>query len=136
MIQSKKFLGTGWKFPVQLDEKTGRVATSSLEEDIKEAIGIILLTNIGERVMRPDFGSGAQDYVFESDSEEFISSVRHTVTEALMRFEPRIEDIDVQVRMRDHSKVEAEIAIGYRVRSNNNYFNLVYPFYLLEGVES
>lgn len=135
-MESKRFLGTGWKFPVQLDEKTGRVAMSTMEDDIKEAIRIILLTNIGERVMRPDFGSGAQEYVFESDSEEFIASVRNTVTDALTRHEPRISNIDVQVRMQGASKVEAVIQIGYTVRSSNNYFNLVYPFYLLEGVEA
>lgn len=135
-MESKRFLGTGWKFPVQLDEKTGRIAMSTMEEDIKEAIRIILLTNIGERVMRPDFGSNMQDYVFESDSVAFLTSVRNAVIDALTRHEPRITNIDVDVRMQGSSKAEAVISIGYTVRSSNNYFNLVYPFYLLEGVES
>lgn len=53
---AKDFLGTGWKFPVEVDEITGRIKMSSYEEDIQEAIGIILKTRKGERMMRPDFG--------------------------------------------------------------------------------
>jgi hypothetical protein len=44
---SKGFLGTGFKFPIQVDPNTGRMRTSSHEEDIKEAIGIILNTRKG-----------------------------------------------------------------------------------------
>ena len=50
---NKGFLGTGFKFPVQVDENTGRVKTSSFEEDIEESIRIILGTQPGERPMSP-----------------------------------------------------------------------------------
>ena len=41
---SKSFLGCGLKFPLQVDPKTGKLAMVSFEEDIKEAIGIIINT--------------------------------------------------------------------------------------------
>src|SRR5437763_625679 len=51
----KAFLGVGWTFPPQLTN-SGKVAEVAYEEDIRQAILIILGTNRGERLMRPDFG--------------------------------------------------------------------------------
>ena len=62
---SKSFLGTGWRFPITTDEGL-KIQTSSYEDNIKESIMIILGTRKGERVMRPDFGCGIHDMVFES----------------------------------------------------------------------
>ena len=61
---SKDFLGSGLKFPLQIDPRTGKLAMSSHEEDIKEAVRIIIHTSIGERVMRPEFGSNVAEYAF------------------------------------------------------------------------
>ena len=51
----KAFLGIGWAFAVCLN-KDGTITTAAYEEDIRQAIRIILGTNQGERVMRPRFG--------------------------------------------------------------------------------
>jgi len=53
----REFLGTGWKFPLTLDENNDFELVSE-EEKISEAIVIILSTVPGERVMRPEFGCG------------------------------------------------------------------------------
>ena len=63
-MNGKEFLGRGLKFPLQVDPRTGKLAMADQEEDIREAIGIILRTGRGERVMRPDFGSNTMDYAF------------------------------------------------------------------------
>ena len=63
-----RFLGRGWKFPVEVDAATGTIALSDGESDIRESIWIILSTAKGERVMRPDFGCGIHDLVFDSMS--------------------------------------------------------------------
>ncbi len=60
---NRKFLGVGWTFPIRVNAQ-GRFALSSYEEDVQEAIWIILSTARGERQMLPDFGCGIQDYVF------------------------------------------------------------------------
>src|SRR4051794_28111829 len=92
----KAFLGVGWAFP-PLETFDGDVATAAYEEDIREAVHIILGTAQGERVMRPDFGAGLHTLVFEPLSTTTMALVRHRVQEALVTWEPRIdlERVDV-----------------------------------------
>ena len=128
----KAFLGCGFKFPIQADENTGRIMTSSYEEDIKEAVRIILSTRKGERIRNPGFGCGIYDYAFGTLDFTTVSAIRHEVEKALVMWEPRIEDIEVTV---DAGQEEGVVLIGIRyvVRSTNNPFNLVFPYYLNEG---
>lgn len=128
----KEFLGAGWKFPARVDS-AGRISLSQYEEDIKEAIWIILSTAKGERVMRPEFGCGAHDLVFEPINAAMIRQVQTSVYEALITFEPRIEVLSVEVSDEEATLGRLLISIDYRVRSTNTVFNLVYPFYLKEG---
>ena len=51
------FLGTGMKFPPQINPATGRFAVSSEEESVKESVYLILMTQKTERFLRPEFGS-------------------------------------------------------------------------------
>ena len=125
------FLGKGWSFPVQLDD-TRRIAISRGEESIREAIWIILATAPGERVMRPDFGCGLHHLVFAVNEAATLGQVKKDVREALVRWEPRIEVLDVDTEVKGRGEVLL-INIHYRVRSTNNFFNLVYPFYLAVG---
>lgn len=129
--EDKAFLGQGWAFPIRLDE-TGEVALAAYEEDIRQAIQLILGTAPGERVMRPDFGAGLRALTFEPLNSTTAALVRHRVEQALITWESRIDRITV--------KITAEPALGrllldihYRVRATNIFYNLVYPFYLQEG---
>lgn len=131
---AQSFLGTGFTFPVQVDEITGRFQTSSYEDDIKEAISIIINTRPGERVMRPGFGCRIHDYLFESMSYSVISGMEAAVREALTIWEPRIVDTEVAIDGGSADSGVVYIRISYVVRSTNNPFNLVYPFYLNEGL--
>lgn len=129
---AKEFLGRGWKFPLSL-EVDGQIAVSEYEEDIREAIGIILGTSRGERVMRPDFGCGIHDFVFEVLNTSTQTLITNSVKEALTQWEPRIQLIEVKVSTENINEGKLMINIDYRVRSTNNSFNLVYPFYLGGG---
>jgi hypothetical protein len=126
----KSFLGQGWSFPAGLN-KTGDIALAADVEDIQQAIMIILGTAQGERIMRPDFGAGLQALVFEPISTTTMALVRHRVEEALITWEPRIDRITVLVNA-DPPQGRLMIEIRYRVRTTNTFYNLVYPFYLLE----
>lgn len=134
-MNGKEFLGRGLKFPLQVDPRTGKIAMSEQEEDIREAIGIILRTSQGERVMRPDFGSRTMEYVFAPTS----STMRHTIASELKIFlqaqEPRIKDIEVECQRQDNMDGTLIISVGYTIRSTNNRYNQVYPFYVTEGSE-
>lgn len=129
-----EFLGRGWAFPLGT-AADGELALSEYERDVREAVRIILATNPGERVMRPDFGAGLRALLFEPLSTATRSLVAHRVREALVRFEPRIDVLDVRVALATGAKAAVEVAVDYRVRATNTFYNLVYPFYLLEGRE-
>jgi phage baseplate assembly protein W len=122
------YLGVGWGFPVQLDG-SGAIATARYEESVRQSIWIILGTSKGERMMRPDFGCGIYDLVFEVNSASTSGKVAQAVREALLVQEPRIDLRNVQVESSGNGDALL-IHIEYEVRVTNNVFNLVYPFYL------
>ena len=127
------FLGVGWSFPVARDEE-GRFRSAEFEESIRQSIRIILSTAKGERVMRPDFGCGLQDLVFAVNNATTQGLAESEVEEALLRWEPRIRVENVRAESAGERGEMLEISIDYRVRSNDNRFNLVYPFYLERGL--
>jgi phage baseplate assembly protein W len=129
---AKEFLGKGWRFPVNVDAR-GEIYMSEYEQDIKEAIWIILTTSKGERVMRSDFGCGIHDYVFTVINTTTLSLIEDSVREALVLWEPRIEVLAVDISREKINEGQLLVSIDYRVRTTNNRFNLVYPFYLTEG---
>lgn len=129
----KAFLGTGWKFPVEIDGATGRIKMSSNEESIRESIRIIIGTRQGELPMHPEFGCRLQDYAFESINYTTLYSIKTEVEHALIRWEPRITDISAEVSDDQIDKGLLSIQVSYVVRATNNQYNLVYPFYINEG---
>jgi phage baseplate assembly protein W len=129
---AQEFLGIGWKFPAQVDEQ-GEIGLSRYEEDIREAIWIILGTAPGERLMRPEFGCGIHEYVFAPNNTRTAGLIRFRVEEALRRWEPRVELEEVAVRSDPRNPAVILINIDYRVRATDSRFNLVYPFYLERG---
>jgi phage baseplate assembly protein W len=134
---AKTFLGVGWGFPVALTAQ-GEVELAAYEEDVRQAIRIILSTNHGERVMRPDFGSNLKALVFEPMNTTTFSLVQHYVERSLVEWEPRIDVLGVSVGSSDEDQPRGmlRIEIAYRIRATNTFYNLVYPFYLLEGASA
>lgn len=128
---SKPFLGTGWSWPVALDEQ-GELALARFDDSVHQSVWIILGTAKGERVMRPDFGCGIYDLVFEPATASTFGRIAEAVREALLLLEPRIDVRDIQVEPAGRGEVLL-IKIEYEVRATNNVFNLVYPFYLERG---
>ena len=98
---SKPFLGVGWPFPLaDVDgqprvEADGSIKLSEYEESVRESIWIVLGTSKGERVMRPKFGCGIYDLIFEVNSASTAGRVAQEVRDALLYFEPRIDVLDI-----------------------------------------
>ena len=128
---SKEHLGVGWRFPVAPQQ--GRLVYAQHEDDIEQAIQIILQTSQGERAMLPEFGAGLNDFVFEPNSVDTHGSIENAVRQALIDWEPRIDLERVEVVANDNEPNVLLIHIDYVVRSTNTFYNRVYPFYLLEG---
>ncbi len=127
----KPFLGVGLGFPVNVDS-AGKLNIAEYEESVRQSIWIILGTARGERVMRPDFGCDIYDLVFSVNSASTAGQLSHAVQESLLRFEPRIDVLDVRV---DSAGTDNTLLLNieYEVRATNNVFNMVYPFYLENG---
>jgi phage baseplate assembly protein W len=130
-MPERAFLGQGWRFPIQPDGR-GRLLLSRAEQDIEEAIWIILSTAPGERVMLPEFGCGIRDYVFQNNSDLVRTAVAAQVRQALVRWEPRIDVLEVTATAPDEPSLML-IRVDYRIRSANTVHNMVYPFYINEG---
>jgi phage baseplate assembly protein W len=124
----KDFLGVGVSFPLRVEN--GKIAWSRYEESIRESIMTILGTAMGERVMRPDFGCGIHDLAFSVNDVSTASLAIFYVEEALKKWEPRIEVINVDANADRKEGDRLNISIEYRDISTNNRYNLVYPFYL------
>jgi hypothetical protein len=129
------FLGTGWAFPVALDAR-GDIAMVDGGEEVHQAVRIILATALGERAMRPDYGAGIENLAFEPLTTTTLALARHRVEQALVRFEPRIDVMGVTAEPAPGEPGRLDIGVEYRVRSTNTFYNLVYPFYLVEGGEA
>ena len=132
-MNGREFLGRGVKFPLQIDPRTGKLAMVSEEEDIREAIGIILRTSYGERVMRPGFGSNTMAYAFAPASFQMTERIVYDVKRAILDQERRIQDLEVFCREIDERSGVVVIEVAYTVIQTNNRFNHVYPFYTTEG---
>jgi phage baseplate assembly protein W len=127
------YLGRGWKFPVQVNPKTGRILMSENEQDISEAIMILLKTSKGERVMNSDFGCGLRRFVFDLTDEVTMRKIEEDIREAIMLWEPRVGDVEIKAVNDSNVPGKITIDILYTVRSTNNRYNMVYPFYMEEG---
>lgn len=130
---SKEFLGQGWKFPIEVDEVTGQIKQTQYEDDIAEAIRIIIWTGRGERVMRPDYGCGIEQYLFEGNDDTTLRLIETEIEDAIRMWEPRVHEIEVKVDRDPVHEQKLLIHVQYEVRTTNNLFNQVYPFYLYEG---
>jgi phage baseplate assembly protein W len=127
-------LGTGIAFPLRVNGRGG-LALVSDDRDVREAIGLILATAPGERPMRPEFGCGLHEYVFDSIDARTLSRMEHAIRVALDRWEPRIEVQDVSFDLAYMATGEVRIEISYVLRATSDVRNLVFPFYMVPAEE-
>lgn len=80
-------------FPFRVDHR-GRTATAGYDEHVRDMIEQLLFTNPGERVMRPDFGCGLLDLVFEPGSPELASALQLSIQAALQRWLGDVIDVE------------------------------------------
>lgn len=128
-------IGTGVAFPLRVDRR-GTLALARDEEDVRQAIAIILATAPGERPMRPEFGCGVHDCVFDVVDAATLGRMETEVRRALERWEPRVDVLSVDFELDASSDGPLSITIEYRMRATNDVRNLVYPFYVVPADEA
>ncbi len=129
-----EIIGSGLAFPLQVDRRGG-IALASDETDVDQAIHLILSTAKGERPMRPEFGCGVHDFVFDSIDATTVGRMELAIRDALDRWEPRVVVESVEFGLDEVADGRLIIDIGYRVRATNTMRNLVYPFYVIPAEE-
>lgn len=134
-MDTKAFLGRGMKFPPTIDTATGKFKMAYYEEDIKESIYIILMTQKGERVMLPEFGCNIQDYIYQLPNTTYLNLLKVEVLNALTKWEPRITQITIDIDISQLLDAKVIVSVSYVVKSTNSEDNLVFPYYLNKGME-
>lgn len=132
MDKDISFLGTGWSFPPEFSIRAG-VRMVSAEEDIRQSLHIILATAPGERVMRPSFGAGLKQQIYENINETTVTILKDAISRAILFFEPRVVLEAIHADTAQAAEGRLDFTIDYTIISTNTRHNIVYPFYCLEG---
>lgn len=122
------FLGCGPAYPFRLTFGPGDLAAA--EQLIEMSIDQILGTALGERIMRPDFGSRLPHLLFENATEVVEALAVTYVEDALERWEPRITVLGVDTKVEDN---KLGVHLHYRINATNNVRNKVYVYPLKGG---
>lgn len=128
-MPDKKFLGSGMKFPPQINAATGRFMSSSAEQSVKESIYLILMTQQTERFARPDYGSTLMSYTFMDTNITALSMMKRDLAEQILTQEPRVSDVEITTDTQTKEGCLI-VNIDYVVSATNQRDNLVFPFYL------
>ena len=124
------FVGAGWAFPLAVDARGG-IALARREQELEQAMRLLLATYPGERPMRPEFGSRLRDYVFRSATVDTAAELSHEVERALLRWEPRVNVQYVDVTVDPWERNKLYIDVSYQIKDANDKRNLVFPFYTI-----
>ncbi|MBV7266241.1 GPW/gp25 family protein [Erythrobacter ani] len=127
------FLGKGLAFPLTISPQ-GRLTSAAGEAKVEQSIWFLLSTALGERVMRPAVGCAAHNELFKPGSEATIVRIVDQVRRCLTEQEPRIDVLGVNAELSGEDDNLLMIRIDYRLRVNNAMMNMVYPFFIREGV--
>lgn len=133
-MEEKEFLGKGIKFPVGVNHATGRFLMSQGAESVKESVYTILMTQRGERFVRPEFGCELLSCTFMETSDTKIHMMARMIRDAIEEQEPRVCKVEVEGEKKlDRGCVDFNVS--YFVRETNTRDNLVFPFYLYNQEE-
>lgn len=136
MENNKSFLGRGWSFPPTFSNKSDKgVVMVHGEMDVKQSLEILMSTSLGERTMLPEYGCDLQTYLFESISNSKRYFLRELIKDAIINFEPRITLNDIIIDSSDFQEGIIRIKLDYTIRTTNTRFNLVFPYYKIEGTD-
>ena len=109
-MRRQNIFGQGLSFPPRVGAD-GRLAWSEGEENVRESIRVILLTELGERLLRPDFGCGLRRFLFEPNTVTTRALIREAIANAIKAREPRVavEAVTVESDAEDARLVAVEI---------------------------
>lgn len=108
-------MAEGWQFPFEISGEHGRVETSSDSENIRQSVKIILLTEPGERMMHPKFGTKLHQFLFENMDSQTREMICREVRNSLQMWEKRIYDIRVDAQLAPENQGELHVTVIYHI---------------------
>lgn len=114
----------GFSFPFRIDPATGGVAVARDDEKLEQNLIHLLMTNVGERLMRRDYGGGLRQLVHDPINTALVAVVQHQLARAIGRSEPRIMVQDIQV---SHQEGTLRVSLRYVVRRTRQVKQLSVP---------
>ncbi|NOQ72213.1 MAG: hypothetical protein GQ574_09445 [Crocinitomix sp.] len=130
------FLGRGWGFPPTFNKGDRSLEMVSGEIDIRQSLGILLSTTLGERTIHPDFGCQLDEYLFQPMTTSLTTLVKDIVERAIVEHESRIELLGINLNLEQEVEGVLLLEIEYLISATNSRSNYVYPFYLEEGTNT
>ena len=126
------YLGQGWSFPPAFNKEQRGVEMVADEQDVVQALKILLATMPGERVMRPDFGINMEKLLFQPLNTSLVAYMQDLIRDAILYHEPRLSLNQVSLEAVPEEGL-IRIALDVTIRTTNARTNLVYPYYLNEA---
>jgi hypothetical protein len=126
------FIGRGWSFPVTFHQALQGVSMVDGPRDIQQSLEVILGTQLGERMMHPQFGSDLSPLAFEGLTASLEQKLSDCIEKAILLHESRISLKGISFE-KDPNGHCIYIRLNYLIRTTNTRMNLVYPFYRQEA---
>ncbi len=130
MVTENELIGVGWAFPPQFDVQNNTTKMAEGVEDINQSLQILFTTELGERVMQPNYGSALKSMLFEDINEHFKTYMRMVLVRSITLYEARIRPISIDFSIDDALEGRYLMQLDYFVLSTKQRFNFVFPFYL------
>lgn len=132
-MEDNTFLGSGLKFPLQVNPATGRIVMVDGVQSVRESVYMILMTQKGERFTRESFGSRLLSYTFMDTSITRLNMMANEIEQTLLEQEPRISNVEVSVKP-ELDKGCLIVDIGYIIAQSHTTDSLVFLFiYMQKG---
>lgn len=129
LVAGDAALGSGWAFPVGPDATRGSLRYRTGAEKVRESLLLILATEPGERIMRPDFGCGLRRFLHAPNTLTTRAAIEREVRRAIEQWEPRVAVAEIAVTPGD-DPAQLLVAIRYEHVRDGRGDVLVYPLYL------
>jgi hypothetical protein len=123
----EKLIGTGWVDPI--DISVGSYESQRGIHVLADSIKRVLTTKIGERVMRPKFGSDLWKILFSPLNDMIIVQLKLATISALQQWEPRVELLAFEIEEMQQAK-QLNMILNYKIVGTGTVYKLIYPIML------
>ncbi len=128
------FLGIGWKFPPSFVKSQGEIIMVKNEENIHNSLSVLIATLPGERILQPEYGCDLTDFLFEGIDVSLHKRMADRIEQSIIKFEPRVKVLKIEFEDLLYKEGKIEVQVHYEIKATNSRHNLVYPFYIEEGL--